>query len=115
MDAVWDRGAASVREVQEALPARHRPAYTTVQTTMYRLEAKGAVRRAKKVGNAHVFEPVVTRVAAHRRIVDDLLGVFGGHTQPLMAHLVETGRLTLDDLQEAEARLRARTRQERRK
>jgi BlaI family transcriptional regulator, penicillinase repressor len=115
MDALWDRGAASVREVQEALPAPTRPAYTTVQTTMYRLEGKGAVRRAKKVGNAHVFEPVITRAAAHRRLVDDLLAIFGGRAQPLVAHLVETGRLTLDDLQEAEARLRTRARQERRK
>lgn len=106
MDVLWARGEASIREVQEALPARERPAYTTVQTTMYRLEAKGAIRRLKKISNAHIFQAVVSRVAAHRRLIDELLALFGGEAQPVMAHLVETGRLTLDDLRDAEARLR---------
>ena len=105
MDALWTLGTASVREVQEHLPERKRPAYTTVQTIVYRLEEKGAVRRIKKIGNAHVFEPSVTRKAAQRRLVDDLLGLFGGSARPLMAHLVESGRLTLDDVRELEHQL----------
>ena len=106
MEALWTRGASSVREVQEALPGPHRPAYTTVQTIVSRLEAKKAVRRLKKVGNALVFDAVIAREAAERRLVDELLKIFGGRTQPVMAHLVESGRLTLDDLKDAEARLR---------
>jgi BlaI family transcriptional regulator, penicillinase repressor len=106
MDALWAAGTASVREVQETFPEADRPAYTTVQTTMYRLEAKRAIRRVKKISNAHIFEPVLSQVAAHRRIIDDLLSVFGGRTQPVMAHLIETGKLTLDDLRAAEAALR---------
>lgn len=105
MEALWLRGTASVREIQEAVPRARRPAYTTVQTIVYRLEAKGAVRRVKKVGNANVFEPLVTRAAAHTRLIDDLLGAFGGRAQPLMAHLVETGRITPADLDEARRRL----------
>ncbi len=105
MEALWALGSASVREVQERLPAGKRPAYTTVQTIVYRLEEKGAVRRARKVGNAHVFEPVVTRKAAVRRLVDELLGLFGGSPRTLMAQLVEAGRLTLEDLREAEVAL----------
>jgi BlaI family transcriptional regulator, penicillinase repressor len=107
MDALWARGPASVREVQETFPERDRPAYTTIQTTMYRLEAKRAIRRIKKISNAHIFEAVLSRTAAHRRIIDDLLSVFGGRTQPVMAHLIETGKLTLGDLREAEERLRS--------
>ena len=106
MDILWSTGEASVREVQEAFPARDRPAYTTVQTTMYRLETKRAIRRVKKVGNAHVFAPVVSRTAAHKRLIDDLLSLFGGRTQPVMAHLVETGKLTLSDIHESEKLLR---------
>jgi predicted transcriptional regulator len=106
MEALWTRGASSVREIQEALPGRDRPAYTTVQTMVSRLEAKQAVRRLKKVGNAFVFEAAVAREAAERRLVDELLKLFGDRTQPVMAHLVESGRLTLDDLKHAEARLR---------
>ncbi len=106
MDALWARGPASVREVQETFPETDRPAYTTIQTTMYRLESKRAIRRVKKISNAHIFEAVVSRTAAHRRIVDELLSVFGGRTQPVMAHLIETGKLTLDDLREAEKTLR---------
>jgi predicted transcriptional regulator len=106
MDALWTRGPASVREIQEALPGPDRPAYTTVQTIVSRLEAKQAVRRLKKVGNAFIFEAAVARETAERRLVDDLLALFGGRTQPVMARLVESGRLTLDDLKDAEARLR---------
>ena len=105
MEALWALGSASVREVQERLPARKRPAYTTVQTIIYRLEEKGALRRVKKVGNAHVFEPVVSRKAAARRLVDELLDFFGGSTRTLMAQMVEAGRLTLEDLREAEGAL----------
>lgn len=105
MDALWALGSASVREVQERLPAAKRPAYTTVQTIIYRLEEKGAVRRVKKIGNAHVFEPLVTRKAAARRLVDELLAFFGGNPASLMAQLVEAGRLTLEDLREAEGAL----------
>jgi len=112
MDALWTRGACSIREIQEAFPERRRPAYTTVQTTVYRLEIKKAVRRAKKISNAHIFEAVVSRDAAQRRLIDDLLGLFGGRTQPVMAHLIESGKLTLDDVQEAEKTLRELARKE---
>src|SRR5437867_9822571 len=106
MDALWNRGASSVREIQEAFPEKDRPAYTTVQTMVYRLEGKGAVKRVKKIGNAHVFEAAITRESAQRRLVDDLLGFFGGKIQPVMAHLVESGHLSLDDVKEAEKTLR---------
>jgi len=105
MGAVWELGAASVREIQEQLPEHKRPAYTTVQTIIYRLEEKGAVRRVKKIGNAHIFEAVVTRKAAHGRLIDELLHVFGGSPRLLMAQLVETGRLTLEDIRELEGTL----------
>ncbi len=106
MDALWNHGALSIREIQEAFPARNRPAYTTVQTTVYRLETKKALRRSKKIGNAHIFEAVVSRDSAQRRLIDDLLGFFGGRMQPVMAHLIESGRLTLDDVREAEQALK---------
>ncbi len=112
MEALWTRGASSIREIQEAFPERDRPAYTTVQTTIYRLEGKKAVRRAKKISNAHIFEAIVSRNAAQRRLIDDLLGLFGGRTQPVMAHLIESGKLTLDDVQEAEKALRKIARKE---
>ena len=113
MEAVWALGtAASVREIQEQLPERKRPAYTTVQTIIYRLEEKGAVRRIKKIGNAHIFEAVVTRKAAHKRLIDDLLQVFGGSPRLLMAQLVETGQLTLEDLRELEDSLATFTKSE---
>ena len=102
MEAVWALGSASVREIQEQLPERKRPAYTTVQTIIYRLEEKGAVRRVKKIGNAHIFEPLVTRKAAHNRLINDLLHVFGGSPRMLMAQLVETGQLTLEDIRSLE-------------
>ena len=107
MEALWTYGASSVREVQERFPEAGRPAYTTVQTLIYRLEAKKAVRRTRKISNAHIFEAVVSRSAARSRLVDEFLGLFGGGMQPVMAHLVETGKLTLDDVQEAEKLLRA--------
>ena len=106
MDVLWNSGPASVREIQEALPAGGRPAYTTVQTMVTRLEAKKAVRRVKKIGNAFIFEALVTRSTAMRRVIDELLGFFGGRTQPVMSHLIETGKLTLEDVQEAERTLR---------
>ncbi len=106
MERLWKLGAASVREVCESLPSRKRPAYTTVQTMIYRLEEKGAVRRVKKVGNAHIFEPTITRQATHRRLVDELLALLGGSARPLMAHLVDSGKLTLDDVREVEDRLK---------
>ena len=106
MEALWNRGALSIREIQEAFPADDRPAYTTVQTTVYRLEGKKAVARVKKISNAHIFEAVVSRSAAQRRLIDDLLGLFGGRMQPVMSHLVESGKLTLDDVHEAEKALK---------
>lgn len=106
MDALWVHGALSVREVLEQFPQRKRPAYTTVQTLIYRLEGKKAVRRGRKIGNAHIFEATITRGAVGARLVDDFLAMFGGGMQPIMAHLVETGKLTLEDVQEAEKLLR---------
>jgi predicted transcriptional regulator len=106
MEALWTRGEASIREIQETFPEKKRPAYTTIQTTVYRLEAKKALRRVKKVGNFHIFEAAVSRNAAQRRLIDDLLALFGGRTQPVVAHLIESGRLTLEDVKEAESLLR---------
>jgi predicted transcriptional regulator len=106
MDALWTHGPSSVREIQESLPEDGRPAYTTVQTMVYRLEAKKAVRRVKKIGNALVFEAQVSKTAAQRRLIDDLLAFFGGRTQPVVAHLIDTGRLTLKDIHEAERAIR---------
>jgi BlaI family transcriptional regulator, penicillinase repressor len=106
MDALWTHGASSVREIQERFPEKERPAYTTVQTMVYRLEAKKAIRRVKKIGNAHIFEAAISRDAAQRRLIDDLLSFFGGRSQPVMAHLIESGNLTLDDVKEAEQTLK---------
>jgi BlaI family transcriptional regulator, penicillinase repressor len=106
MEALWSHGASSVREVLESFPEQDRPAFTTVQTMIYRLESKKAVRRAKKIGNALIFEAVISREAAHRRLVDDLLGLFGGRIRPLMSHLIEAGQLTLEDVEEARKMLR---------
>jgi BlaI family transcriptional regulator, penicillinase repressor len=106
MEALWTRGQASIREIQEAFPEKKRPAYTTIQTMVYRLEGKRAVRRVRKVGNFHIFEAAVSRDAAQRRLIDDLLALFGGRTQPVMAHLIESGKLTLQDVKEAEKTLR---------
>lgn len=106
MDALWCRENASIREIQDSFPEKHRPAYTTIQTMVYRLETKKAVRRVKKVGNFHVFEAAISRAVAQRKLVDDLLALFGGRTQPVMAHLIESGKLTLSDIKEAEKTLR---------
>jgi BlaI family transcriptional regulator, penicillinase repressor len=105
METLWTRGSASIREIQEEFPEANRPAYTTIQTTVYRLESKAAVRRVRKVGNFHIFEAAISRDAAQRKLIDDLLALFGGRTQPVMAHLIETGRLTLADVRETEKTL----------
>lgn len=112
MDALWSRGPASIREIQEVFPDRDRPAYTTVQTTVYRMERKKALRRVKKISNAHIFEATISRHAAQRRLVDELLLLFGGRIQPVMAHLIESGKLTLDDVREAEKVVRSLARKE---
>jgi BlaI family transcriptional regulator, penicillinase repressor len=106
MEALWNRGAISVREIQETFPEKRRPAYTTVQTMVYRLEAKKAVKRVRKISNAHIFEAAISQQATQRRLIDELLGVFGGRSQPVMAHLIESGKLTLEDLKEAEKAVR---------
>jgi BlaI family transcriptional regulator, penicillinase repressor len=106
MEALWNLGASSVREIQETLPEQDRPAHTTVQTMLTRLETKGAVRRAKKISNAHIYEAIISRSTAQRRLVDELLGFFGGRAAPLMSHLIESGQLTLDDIEEARKALR---------
>lgn len=105
LEQLWKLGASSVREVQESLPEKDRPAYTTVQTIMYRLEEKKAVRRTKKIGNAHIFEPLVTRKAVYRRLIDDLLDLFGGSPAPVMSHLVDSGKLSLEDIRAVEKAL----------
>jgi BlaI family transcriptional regulator, penicillinase repressor len=112
MDALWTRGASSIREVQEAFPEKNRPAYTTIQTMIYRLEAKKAVKRTKKISNAHIFDAAITRTSVHRWLTDDFLALFGGRVQPVMAHLIEAGKLTLEDVQEAEKTLRDLKRKE---
>jgi BlaI family penicillinase repressor len=107
MDTLWNRGACSVREIQEAFAESSRPAYTTVQTTVYRLmEGKKAVRIARRIGNANVFEAAISRDDAGRSLMDDLLALFGGRTKPVMAHLVNSGKLTLEDVKEAEEAIR---------
>ncbi len=106
MEALWTKGACSVREIQEFFPARKRPAYTTVQTTVYRtVEVKKALRRTRKIATALIFEAAVSREAAQRRLIDELLGLFGGRSRPIMVHLVDSGTLTLDDVREAEQAL----------
>jgi BlaI family transcriptional regulator, penicillinase repressor len=106
MEALWEQGHLSIREILEEVPARRTPAYTTVQTMVYRMEAKGLVRRVKKVGNFHLFEAVITRQAAQRRLIDDVLSYFGGRSRPLMVHLIESGKLSLADFKEAEKLLK---------
>jgi BlaI family penicillinase repressor len=106
MEGLWTQGELSIRDIQETFPAKHRPAYTTIQTTVYRMEAKGVVRRVKKVGNFHIFAAATSRNAAQRRLIDDLLALFGGRSQPVMAHLIESGKLTMEDVKEAEKALR---------
>jgi len=111
MESLWSRGQLSIREIQESF-APPLPAYTTIQTTVYRMENKQIVRRVKKVGNFHIFEAVLSRSAAQRRILDDLLSYFGGETRPVMAHLIESGKLSLDDVREAERTLKKLARKE---
>src|SRR5688572_22318486 len=111
LEALWTRGNASIREIQEAFP-EPRPAYTTIQTTVYRLENKGAVRRARKISNAHIFEPLVARDVARLRLLDEILGLFGGRAQPMMAQLAEAGKLTLDDVRELEKTIKTIERQQ---
>lgn len=110
METLWNRGACSVREIQDAFTGSRRPAYTTVQTTVYRLEAKKALRCVKRIGNANIFEAAISRDEAQRTLIDALLSLFGGGTKPVMAHLVDSGKLTLDDIKEAEEALRKRDR-----
>ncbi|SRR5579884_1902163 len=105
LEKLWELGPSSVREIQESLPVRDRPAYTTVQTMIYRLEQKGVVVRVKKIGNAHIFQAAVTRKAVHRRLISDLLNLFGGSPEPLVSHLIETGKLTLADVKQLEKTL----------
>ncbi|HEY1755590.1 MAG TPA: BlaI/MecI/CopY family transcriptional regulator [Bryobacteraceae bacterium] len=107
METLWNRGACSIREIQEAFPEAKRPAYTTVQTTVYRLlEGKKAVKIVRRISNANIFEAAITRDDAERKLIDDLLALFGGRTKPVMAHLVESGKLTLEDVKEAEQAIR---------
>jgi BlaI family penicillinase repressor len=106
MEALWEKGDSSIREIQESFPTKRQPAYTTIQTTVYRMEAKGVVRRIRKVGNFHIFAASISRDAAQRRLIDELLAFFGGSSQPVMAHLIESGKLSLEDVKEAEKVLR---------
>lgn len=115
METVWERGASSVREIQEGFPEARRPAYTTIQTTVYRLETKKALRCVKRIGNANIFEAAITRDQAQRTLIDELLSLFGGRTKPVMAHLVDSGKLTLEDVKEAEEALRKRARKDKSK
>jgi len=112
MEALWSRGKSSIREIQQTFPERTRQAYTTIQTTVYRMERKEVLRRIKKIGNAHIFEAIASRHAAQRRLIDDLLSLFGGRTQPVMAHLIESGKLTLEEVKEAEKALRGLARKD---
>lgn len=105
MEELWKLGKASVRELLENLPGKKQPAYTTVQTIVRRLEEKHAVRQVRKIGNAHIYEPTVTRDAAHRRLVRDFLDLFGGRAEPVIAHLADLGKLSLEDVRELERRL----------
>src|SRR5579872_7299022 len=113
LEAFWEKGACSVREVQDTFPERSRPAYTTVQTVVYRLERKKALRCVKRISNANIFEAVISRNDAQRRLVDELLSLFGGRAKLVMAHLVDSGELTLEDVKEAEKTLRKHTKKER--
>jgi BlaI family penicillinase repressor len=105
MDILWRLGEAAVREVQEAIPDKKRPAYTTVQTILNRMEEKGAVRKTRKIGNAWIFEPAINRKRTHERLIDDFLDLFGGSATPVVSHLIESGKLTLEDLKAIEERL----------
>jgi BlaI family transcriptional regulator, penicillinase repressor len=115
MDVFWTRGACSVREVQDAFPGSKKPAYTTIQTTIYRLESKKVVRIVKRISNANIFEAAISREDAHGRVIDELLALFGGATKPVMAHLVKTGKLTQADIAEAEEALRKHAKERKRR
>ncbi len=106
METLWSKGPSSIRELQEAFPEKQRPAYTTVQTVVYRLEWKMAVRRAKKIGNAHVFEPLISRNSVKHRMIDELVGLFGGRVLPIVTHLIDSGKLTRNEVREAQKALR---------
>jgi BlaI family transcriptional regulator, penicillinase repressor len=106
METLWSRGESSIREIQEAFPEKGRPGYTTIQMTIYRMEVKKIVRRVRKVGNFHIFAAVVSRDAAQRRLVDELLAMFGGQSRPVVAHLIDAGKLTLEDVEFAEKTLK---------
>lgn len=108
LGALWKLGSGSIREIQESLPAADRPEYTTVQTIIYRLEEKGAVRRARKIGNAHIFEPLVTQRSTFATLIEDFIGTLGGSHEPLVAHLVESGKISSAELKEMEKLLKAR-------
>ena len=114
LDVLWTRERASIREIQEAFP-EPRPAYTTVQTTVYRLEGKKAVRRVRKISNAHIFEPLVAREVARHRLLDEILAFFGGQAQPMMAQLAEAGKLTLEDVRELEKIVKRQSKPERKR
>jgi BlaI family transcriptional regulator, penicillinase repressor len=114
MEVLWTRGPCAIREIQEAFPKRNRPAYTTIQTTVYRMEEKKALRRVKKISHAHIFEAVISRAAAQSRLIDDLLELFGNRLQPVMAHLIQSRKLTLEDVCEAERTLLELDREEKR-
>ena len=111
MEVLWAKSECSIRDIIDALPGKRRPAYTTIQTTVYRIEGKNIVRRVKKVGNFHVFAPVISREAVQRRSIDDILALFGGRGQPVMAHLIEIGKLSLQDVKEAERLLRSQSKE----
>jgi BlaI family penicillinase repressor len=106
MEILWSKGPSAIRELQQAFPESKRPAYTTVQTVVYRLEEKKAVRRASKISNAHVFEPVVSRSAIQHRMIDELVSLFGGRALPIVTHLIDSGKLTRDEVDEARKALR---------
>lgn len=115
METLWTRGPCSAREIQEAFPEAKRPAFTTVQTIIYRLEAKKVIRIVKKVGNANIFEAAISRSAAENRLIDDLLALFGGRVKPVIARLIESGKLTMDDVNEAQETLRKLARKDKSK
>jgi len=112
MNILWDRGACSVRDVQEAFPLKGRPAYTTVQTTVYRLERKKALRCVKRISNANIFEAAISRDQAQGRLIDELLALLGGRAKPVMAHLIQSGKLTMEDVREAQRDLRSLAKKE---
>jgi len=111
MEILWAKGECSIRDILEAIPGKRRPAYTTIQTTVYRIESKKIVRRVRKVGNFHVFAPVISKEAVQQRVINDILGFFGGRGQPLIARLVETGKLSLEDVKEAERALESQSKE----